>query len=125
MKSWPRACILTSPGHPCDIAEVVGVQALRQRRAVSRELRLASVIFVGSFVGVLAPAAVAHGLPDRVVCAHVRLPGRQSEDAQPRPLGRPGVDAMTDHSAALTYTSYLGLDEVLGAQRPRSDEHDE
>jgi tryptophan 2,3-dioxygenase len=35
---------------------------------------------------------------------------------------------MTEHSgqsAALTYTSYLALDEVLGAQRPRSDEHDE
>lgn len=30
-----------------------------------------------------------------------------------------------DQSAALTYTSYLALDEVLGAQRPRSDEHDE
>lgn len=29
-----------------------------------------------------------------------------------------------DHSA-LTYTSYLALDEVLGAQRPRSSEHDE
>ncbi|MGB3438242.1 MAG: tryptophan 2,3-dioxygenase family protein [Actinophytocola sp.] len=28
-------------------------------------------------------------------------------------------------SAALTYTSYLALDEILGAQRPRSDEHDE
>jgi tryptophan 2,3-dioxygenase len=27
--------------------------------------------------------------------------------------------------AALTYTSYLALDDVLGAQRPRSDEHDE
>ena len=27
--------------------------------------------------------------------------------------------------AALTYTSYLALEEVLGAQRPRSDEHDE
>ena len=26
---------------------------------------------------------------------------------------------------ALTYSSYLALDEVLGAQRPRSDEHDE
>lgn len=26
---------------------------------------------------------------------------------------------------ALTYTSYLALDEILGAQRPRSDEHDE
>lgn len=30
-----------------------------------------------------------------------------------------------DAHAALTYTSYLALDEVLGAQRPRSDEHDE
>ncbi|WP_020666765.1 tryptophan 2,3-dioxygenase [Amycolatopsis nigrescens] len=28
-------------------------------------------------------------------------------------------------NAALTYTSYLALDEVLGAQRPRSEEHDE
>jgi tryptophan 2,3-dioxygenase len=27
--------------------------------------------------------------------------------------------------AALTYGSYLALDELLGAQRPRSDEHDE
>lgn len=27
--------------------------------------------------------------------------------------------------AALTYSSYLALDEVLGAQRPRSDDHDE
>ena len=32
---------------------------------------------------------------------------------------------MPDRSPALTYTSYLALDEVLGAQRPRSDEHDE
>ena len=32
---------------------------------------------------------------------------------------------MADQSPALTYTSYLALDEVLGAQRPRSDEHDE
>ena len=31
----------------------------------------------------------------------------------------------SDESAALTYASYLALDEVLGAQRPRSDEHDE
>jgi tryptophan 2,3-dioxygenase len=29
------------------------------------------------------------------------------------------------HRMALTYASYLRLDEVLGAQRPRSDEHDE
>jgi tryptophan 2,3-dioxygenase len=27
--------------------------------------------------------------------------------------------------AALTYSSYLALGEVLGAQRPRTDEHDE
>lgn len=32
---------------------------------------------------------------------------------------------MTEHTAALTYTSYLALDEILGAQRPRSEEHDE
>ena len=32
---------------------------------------------------------------------------------------------MTDHQAALTYSSYLALGEVLGAQRTRSDEHDE
>ena len=32
---------------------------------------------------------------------------------------------MTKQSKALTYTSYLALDEILGAQRPRSDEHDE
>lgn len=32
---------------------------------------------------------------------------------------------MSDHSPALTYGSYLALDEILGAQRPRSDEHDE
>jgi tryptophan 2,3-dioxygenase len=31
----------------------------------------------------------------------------------------------SEQSAALTYTSYLALDEVLGAQRPRSEEHDE
>ncbi|MGH3516773.1 MAG: tryptophan 2,3-dioxygenase [Haloechinothrix sp.] len=30
-----------------------------------------------------------------------------------------------DQHAALTYTSYLALDDVLGAQRPRSNEHDE
>jgi tryptophan 2,3-dioxygenase len=31
----------------------------------------------------------------------------------------------SDHTAALTYSSYLALDEILGAQRPRSEEHDE
>jgi tryptophan 2,3-dioxygenase len=32
---------------------------------------------------------------------------------------------MTDHQAALNYSSYLALEELLGAQRPRSKEHDE
>jgi tryptophan 2,3-dioxygenase len=32
---------------------------------------------------------------------------------------------MSDQRAALTYSSYLALDEILGAQRPRTDEHDE
>jgi tryptophan 2,3-dioxygenase len=32
---------------------------------------------------------------------------------------------VSEQSKALTYTSYLALDEILGAQRPRSDEHDE
>ena len=32
---------------------------------------------------------------------------------------------MTDYQASLTYSSYLALDELLAAQRPRSDEHDE
>jgi tryptophan 2,3-dioxygenase len=32
---------------------------------------------------------------------------------------------MSEQQKSLTYTSYLALDEVLGAQRPRSDEHDE
>ncbi|HEX3651053.1 MAG TPA: tryptophan 2,3-dioxygenase family protein [Pseudonocardiaceae bacterium] len=32
---------------------------------------------------------------------------------------------MSEQSPALTYASYLALDEILGAQRPRSDEHDE
>ncbi len=31
----------------------------------------------------------------------------------------------SDHAAALTYSSYLALDEILGAQRQRSEEHDE
>jgi tryptophan 2,3-dioxygenase len=32
---------------------------------------------------------------------------------------------MNDQSPALTYSSYLALDQILGAQHPRSDEHDE
>src|SRR5690606_24734082 len=38
---------------------------------------------------------------------------------------RRGDTPMTKQHAALTYSSYLALDEVLNAQRPRSDEHDE
>ncbi|MCT2587595.1 tryptophan 2,3-dioxygenase [Actinophytocola gossypii] len=37
----------------------------------------------------------------------------------------PAADPLADQHAALTYTSYLALEEVLDAQRPRSDEHDE
>src|SRR4051794_29681233 len=36
-----------------------------------------------------------------------------------------GSDRMAETSPAVTYSSYLALDEILGAQRPRSDEHDE
>jgi tryptophan 2,3-dioxygenase len=36
-----------------------------------------------------------------------------------------GVPDRPAPSPALTYASYLALDEVLAAQRPRSDEHDE
>ena len=32
---------------------------------------------------------------------------------------------MSEHEKSLTYTSYLALEEVLAAQRPRSEEHDE
>src|ERR687898_1316272 len=32
---------------------------------------------------------------------------------------------MSDYQASLTYSSYLALDDVLNAQHPRSDEHDE
>ncbi len=35
------------------------------------------------------------------------------------------TDQSATHTAALDYSTYLALDEVLGAQRPRSDEHDE
>jgi tryptophan 2,3-dioxygenase len=38
---------------------------------------------------------------------------------------RPAESDQADHSAALTYASYLALDELLGAQRPASEEHDE
>src|SRR5919204_4309999 len=32
---------------------------------------------------------------------------------------------MAETAPALTYSSYLALDEVLAAQRPKTDEHDE
>jgi tryptophan 2,3-dioxygenase len=32
---------------------------------------------------------------------------------------------VTEQTPALTYTSYLALDDILGSQHPRSDEHDE
>jgi tryptophan 2,3-dioxygenase len=35
------------------------------------------------------------------------------------------VDPGAHDDGALTYGAYLALDDVLGAQRPRSDEHDE
>jgi tryptophan 2,3-dioxygenase len=41
------------------------------------------------------------------------------------PLRMRGSGAMPEPSAALTYSSYLALDEVLAAQRPKTDEHDE
>lgn len=40
-------------------------------------------------------------------------------------MTRPIEPGPGPHSSALTYGSYLALDEVLHAQRPRSDEHDE
>jgi len=42
-----------------------------------------------------------------------------------RHLPSPAVTDPAPGDAALTYAHYLALDEVLGAQRPRSDEHDE
>jgi tryptophan 2,3-dioxygenase len=39
--------------------------------------------------------------------------------------GRERIGRMTERSPALTYSSYLALDELLGAQRPKTEEHDE
>ena len=39
--------------------------------------------------------------------------------------GRDPWSMATDTDPAVTYSSYLALDELLGAQRPRTDEHDE
>lgn len=38
---------------------------------------------------------------------------------------RAGNESVSTEHAALTYTSYLSLDDVLAAQHPRSEEHDE
>ncbi|WP_084467955.1 tryptophan 2,3-dioxygenase [Actinokineospora inagensis] len=46
------------------------------------------------------------------------------QDTSP-PDASPADTSPADTTAALTYTSYLSLDEVLTAQHPRSDEHDE
>jgi tryptophan 2,3-dioxygenase len=48
-----------------------------------------------------------------------------SADMTFRPASPPRDQENGTETAALTYSSYLALDEVLGAQRPRSDEHDE
>src|SRR5690242_13532559 len=40
------------------------------------------------------------------------------------PSGR-RVGRVAQQTPAVTYSSYLALDELLAAQRPRSDEHDE
>ena len=53
---------------------------------------------------------------------------RRSTRIGTRTQPEPEQEASTpesDHSQALTYASYLALDELLAAQRPRSDEHDE
>ncbi|GAA2973111.1 tryptophan 2,3-dioxygenase [Actinokineospora diospyrosa] len=47
------------------------------------------------------------------------------EQGPPSAEPNPADPSPADTKAALTYTSYLALDEVLAAQRPRSDEHDE
>ena len=55
---------------------------------------------------------------------HRRSSPRRGARAQARRVLR-GSGAMAEPSAALTYASYLALDEVLAAQRPKTDEHDE
>ncbi|WP_341351740.1 tryptophan 2,3-dioxygenase [Streptosporangium minutum] len=52
---------------------------------------------------------------------------RTSRSHRPRCLPFVEVDeaVIVDHSPVLTYSSYLALDEILTAQRPHSDEHEE
>src|SRR5256885_965683 len=67
----------------------------------------------------------------RVVAAisFLSVGGSRSSPSRPVPrkrrcrarIGR----RMNEPSAALTYTSYLALEEVLAARRPKTDEHDE
>src|SRR3954470_7002537 len=42
-----------------------------------------------------------------------------------RSVPSPGVEHPAPGDRAVTYASYLALDDLLGAQHPRSDEHDE
>lgn len=59
-------------------------------------------------------------MADRAEPAMVDPSGRR-----PHPTGVGSGSRMDESSPALTYSSYLALDEILGAQRPRSEEHDE
>src|SRR4051794_26800618 len=63
---------------------------------------------LSSFVGPVHPRSSRRRAPRRNRAGRARI-GRR----------------MAEPSPALTYTSYLALDEVLAAQRPKTDEHDE
>ncbi len=41
------------------------------------------------------------------------------------PVIRGGLGGSSPRASTVTYASYLGLDQLLGAQQPRSGEHDE
>jgi tryptophan 2,3-dioxygenase len=55
---------------------------------------------------------------DPAVLEHERRPAATAAACKDRAT-------MAESSPALTYTSYLALDQVLDAQHPRTDEHDE
>jgi tryptophan 2,3-dioxygenase len=46
-------------------------------------------------------------------------------EAESAPPARSGTAAHTDFAGAMSYGDYLHLDTLLGAQQPRSDDHDE
>ena len=46
-------------------------------------------------------------------------------EAESKPQSRSGTAAHTDFAGAMSYGDYLHLDTLLGAQQPRSDDHDE